>query len=266
MTASEVGPNRPLPSVFALGMRIDATSYPDAVERILRWAGNNESRAVAAATVHMVMESYDHRPYRSLVNSCDLVTADGMPLVWLLRARCARNATRVYGPSLTSEILRKAHELRVPIGFYGGSPRALDALLAFVRKEYPGAPVVYWYAPPFRRLNPDEEQRVVQEITSAGARILFVGLGCPKQERWMAAHKGTIPAVMIGVGAAFDFISGMKAQAPRWVQNSGFEWLFRLMTEPRRLFWRYARHNPRFLFLIARQLWIEKGQKRKLFG
>jgi N-acetylglucosaminyldiphosphoundecaprenol N-acetyl-beta-D-mannosaminyltransferase len=255
-----------LPSAFVLGMRIDATSYPDAVDRIFRWAGKSESRAVAVANVHMVMEAYDHLPFQDMVNSCDLVTPDGVPLVWLLRAQGTRTATRVYGPDLTRELLKKAHEQRVPIGFYGGSARTLDALLAVVRKRYPNIPVVYACAPPFRPLHADEEQCVIEAIRSSGARILFVGLGCPKQERWVAAHRGNVPAVMVGVGAAFDFLSGTKAQAPRWMQDRGLEWLFRMVTEPRRLFWRYVRYNPRFLFLIARQLWIERAQRKNVFG
>jgi N-acetylglucosaminyldiphosphoundecaprenol N-acetyl-beta-D-mannosaminyltransferase len=256
----------PLPNTFALGMRVDATSYADAVRRIFDWASKGESRTVAVANVHMVMEGYDHLPYQRLVNDCDLVTPDGMPLVWLLRARATRNATRVYGPDLTRELLAKAHEQRAPIGFYGGSTRALDALLAVVHKEYPDAPIVYACAPPFRTLQPDEEQRVIEDIRSSGARILFVGLGCPKQERWVAAHRGRVPAVMIGVGATFDFMSGVKVQAPQWMQKWGLEWLFRMITEPRRLFGRYARHVPRFIVLIAHQLWIERAQKGHMAG
>ena len=248
----------PLFSISALGMRVDATSYPDAVTRIVEWARNGESRTVTAGCVHVVMEAYDQRAYQDVVNSSDMVTPDGMPLVWLLRASGIRNASRVYGPHLTLELLEAAHRQRIPIGFYGGSPRALDGLLAVAQRRYPDAPVVYACAPPFRALEPVEERQVVEDIRSSGARSLFVGLGCPKQERWVAAHRGQIPAAMIAVGAAFDFISGVKPQAPAWMQRSGLEWLFRLLTEPRRLFGRYFRTNPRFMVLIALQLWAQR--------
>jgi N-acetylglucosaminyldiphosphoundecaprenol N-acetyl-beta-D-mannosaminyltransferase len=130
----------------------------------------------------------------------------------------------------------------------------LRKLVAVVQQRYPALRVSCALAPPFRPLSEAEDERIVREICNSGARIVFVGLGAPKQERWMAAHRGRIPAVMLGVGAAFDFLAGVKPQAPAWMQNSGLEWLFRLATEPRRLFWRYLKHNPRFAALFAWQL------------
>ena len=250
-------------SISALGMRIDATSYQDAVSRIVEWAHKGESRTVAAACVHMVMEAYDERAYREIVNSCDMVTPDGMPLVWLQRARGIRTASRVYGPNLTLHLLEAAHRQKIPIGFYGGSPQALDGLLDVVQRVYANAPIVYACAPPFRPLDQLEQAQVVEDIRASGARIVFVGLGCPKQERWIAAHRGQIQATMIAVGAAFDFISGIKPQAPRWMQKSGLEWVFRMLTEPRRLTGRYLKTNPRFVVLAAIQLWTERHNRHR---
>ena len=151
-------------------------------------------------------------------------------------------------------VLQAAERHGVPVGFYGGSPETLEKLLAVVKVRFPGLRVVYSFSPPFRPLAAEEDQRVTEEINQSGARILFVGLNTPKQDWWMAEHRGRVQAVMLGVGAAFDFIAGTKPQAPRWMMRIGLEWLFRLATEPRRLWRRYLRHNPRFVVLFAMQL------------
>lgn len=236
-----------------LGMRIDSTSYTDAATRVLAWAGARESRYVCVANVHVTMESHDSPEYRAIVNGADLVTPDGMPLVWALRLFGVRGATRVYGPTLTEHVLARAAREQVPVGFYGASPDVLRGVLDACRSRFAGVPVVYSYAPPFRPLTEAEDAAVVRDINASGARILFVGLGCPKQERWMGAHRGSVQATMLGVGAAFDFLAGLKPQAPAWLQRLGLEWLFRLATEPRRLWRRYAYHNPRFVALLAGQ-------------
>ena len=188
------------------------------------------------------------------MNEADLVTPDGMPLVWGLRLLGCKEATRVYGPDLAPIILERAALEGLPVGFYGGSPRVLDRFVQVMTERFPKLQAAYAYSPPFRDLTPEEDQRVVQEIDGSGARILFVGIGNPKQEFWMAAHKGKVQAVMIGVGAAFDFLAGAKPQAPRWMMGVGLEWLFRLATEPRRLWKRYLKQNPRFMVLFALQL------------
>jgi len=247
---------------YVLGMRVDATSYPDLVAKVMSWADNAESRAISVATVQVVMEGYDRPVYRQLVNDCDVVTPDGMPLVWFLRAIGIADASRVYGPDLTLSLLQAANEKHLAVGFYGGSPEALEGFLAAVRRHFPNVNVVYAYSPPFRSLSLQEDAKVVRDICSSGVRILFVGLGCPKQEQWVSTHRGSIPAVMIGVGAAFDFLSGAKPQAPKWMQRNGLEWLFRFATEPRRLFWRYTRQNPRFVFFAGRQLLLHRRAQR----
>lgn len=237
-----------------LGMRVDATSFDDAVARVLDWAGRRESRYICVATVHMVMETYDDPAFQQVVNAADLVTPDGMPLVWGLRLLGVPGQERVYGPELTPRVLAAAETAGVPVGFYGGAPEVVRRLLERVRRAYPCLEIAYAESPPFRPLTPEEDEEVVRKINESGARVLFVGLGCPKQERWMAEHRGRVQAVMLGVGAAFDFLAGTKPRAPRWMQNAGLEWLFRLLTEPRRLWKRYLKHNPRFLVLFALQL------------
>lgn len=241
-------------SRWVLGMRVDHTSYADATRRCLAWAKAGESRYVCVSTVHMVMESYDAPAFRQVVNGADLVTPDGMPLVWALRLLGVKGATRTYGPALTPALLAEAAREGIRVGFYGGTEESLAQLLRVVHERYPGIQVSFAYSPPFRPLTPDEDEWVTQGLNRSGTQILFVGIGCPKQERWMAAHRGRVQAVMLGVGAAFDFLIGAKPQAPPLMQSLGLEWLFRLITEPRRLWRRYLKHNPRFLLFFLMQL------------
>ena len=241
-----------LNSRLILGMRTDSTDYADVATRVLTWASTRESRYVCVANVHVTMEAYDSAGFRAIVNGADVVTPDGMPLVWALRLFGVPEATQVRGTTLTVSILERAATAGVPVGFYGGTPSVSSLLLDVCRRRFPGLHIVYANAPPFRQLTTEEDAAILREINASGAGILFVGLGCPKQERWMALRKGSVNAVMLGVGAAFDFLVG-KPEAPAWMQRAGLEWLFRLATEPRRLWWRYAHHNPRFVVLLAGQ-------------
>jgi N-acetylglucosaminyldiphosphoundecaprenol N-acetyl-beta-D-mannosaminyltransferase len=199
------------------------------------------------------METHDSAEYREIVNGGDLVTPDGMPLVWTLRLFGVPHATQVNGFTLTVTVLERAAAAGIPVGFYGSTQEVLTRMVDACRQRFPGLRIAYQYSPPFRPLSAEEDAAIVREINSSGARIVFVGLGCPKQERWMAVHKGLVNAVMLGVGAAFDFIAGVKPRAPTWMQRAGLEWLFRLALEPRRLWRRYVYHNPRFLALVAGQ-------------
>lgn len=243
-----------LPHRYILGTRVDATSYGDAVSRILEWARAGESRYVCVCGVHGVMEGHDSRDFQEISNAADLVTPDGMPLVWVLRRLGLKDQNRVYGPDLTLNVCRAAAEAGIPVGLYGGSQEVLDALQKNYRERFPQLQIAYAYSPPFRPLTPDEDEAVVRAINASGTRILFVGLGCPKQEQWVAGHRDRVQAVMLAVGAAFDFHSGRVRQAPRWMRRSGLEWLFRLLMDPRRLWRRYFKNNPRFLWLVTRQL------------
>jgi N-acetylglucosaminyldiphosphoundecaprenol N-acetyl-beta-D-mannosaminyltransferase len=244
---------------FILGTRVDAVTYASAADRIIGWARNEESRMVCVATVHTVMEGHDDPRFRAVVNGADLVTADGMPLVWGLRRLGLPEATRVYGPDLTPIVLARAEEAGVPVGFFGGTPPVLSRLADRVRARYPNLEIAYAASPPFGSLSELARAGVARDIAGSGARVLFVGLGCPKQERWMHAMRGAVPSVMLGVGAAFDFLAGEKPQAPRWMMAVGLEWLFRLASEPRRLWRRYLYHNPRFLWQFGRQVIRERS-------
>lgn len=230
-----------------LGMSIDTTSYDEVCQLIINWQANHESKMVCFANVHMVMTAYDSKVFRSMVNQADLVTPDGMPLVWTLRQMGYEDQQRVYGPTLTIKLLKLVEEHQIPIGFFGSTQEVINNLKNNIYEKHPNINIVYTYSPPFQDLDDAEMHLISSEINQAGARILFVGLGCPKQEIWMHDNKNSIQAVMLGVGAAFDFIAGNKRQAPHWIQRIGMEWFYRLMTEPKRLWKRYFYNNPRFI-------------------
>ena len=238
-----------------LGMRVDATSYARAAEAIAEMAETGGG-VTCVANVHMVMEACDDPAFQRAVNASELVTSDGMPLVWTLRARGLPHAERVYGPDLVPEVCALAASRGIPIGFYGGHPDVVARMGERLVARFPGLRIALAMSPPFRALSAEEDAQVVEAIRESGARILFVGLGCPKQERWMAAHRERLPCAQVGVGAAFDFLAGAKRQAPRFLQRAGLEWLFRLACEPRRLAWRYAWHNPRFAWRALRETWL----------
>jgi N-acetylglucosaminyldiphosphoundecaprenol N-acetyl-beta-D-mannosaminyltransferase len=251
----------PLQSRRILRTRVDATSYRHATGQVLDWAAAGESRYVCVATVNNLIEGCDDPGYNALMEAADLVTPDGMPLVWGLRLLGVPDASRVYGPDLTPLVCEEAARRGVPVGFYGGQDDVLDDLAASLTTRYPGLRIAYRWSPPFRPLTTEEEARVADDLVRSGTRVLFVGLGTPKQERWMADHKG-LPMVMLGVGAAFDFLSGRKRQAPRALQGLGLEWLYRLVHEPRRLWRRYLYRNPRFVALFAAQLLRQRQSRR----
>ncbi|HVW83685.1 MAG TPA: WecB/TagA/CpsF family glycosyltransferase [Bryobacteraceae bacterium] len=256
VTPKYVGPipGAPVDYRYLLGMRVDATTYADAARRIVDRSSSDAGGYVCAASAHMVMEALDSENFRSAVNGAALVTADGMPLVWSLRMLGVRGASRVYGPRLMEEVLGAAERAQTPVGLYGGTPEVLAKLQDTCRGRFPLLRIAYAWAPPFRPLTPDEERKVIGDINRSGARILFVGIGCPKQEYWMARNQESLASVAIGVGAAFDFLAGVKKQAPPWMQRLGLEWLFRLMTEPRRLWRRYLKTVPRFALFMSYRL------------
>ena len=237
-----------------LGSRVDPTSYAQAIQQVVAWAQQHESRYVCAANVHMLMEAHDSPEFQHVVNAADLVTPDGMPLVWMLQCLGYPQQERVYGPDLTLKLIETAVIHKIGVGFYGGTAETLAQLTTSFKEKYPNLQIKYSYSPPFRPLTTMEDESVILDVNASGAKILFIGLGCPKQERWMAAHKGRIQAVMLGVGAAFDIHAGQKPQAPAWMQRVALEWLFRLGSEPRRLWRRYLLHNPRFFVLALMQL------------
>ncbi|WP_421659075.1 WecB/TagA/CpsF family glycosyltransferase [Leptothermofonsia sp. ETS-13] len=254
-----------LQSRSILGTRIDGTSYEDACDRIQNWARENVSCYIVAANVHVVMTGYWNRQFQKVVNGAALVTPDGMPLVLGLRLLGIRDQSRVYGPDLMLAWCDRAAQQGIPIYLYGGTESMLEKLRVNLERRFPGLAIAGFYAPPFRPLTREEEARDIDRIHASGALVVLVGLGCPKQEEWMARQQGRLQAVMIGVGAAFSFHSGTVSQAPRWVMAWGLEWLYRLAMEPGRLWRRYLINNPAFVVLFAIQLmtgWLHQSRKQ----
>lgn len=239
---------------FIINTRIDATNYEDACDRIQTWATNQTSCYIVAANVHVVMTGYWQSQYQQAINQAALVTPDGMPLVWAMRLLGMKKQSRVYGPDLMLAWCDRAARQKIPLFLYGGTETMLAKLQLNLEKRFPGLTIAGIYAPPFRPLTSEEEASDRERIQRSGAKIVFVGLGCPKQEEWMYRQQGKLNAVMIGVGAAFSFHSGEVTQAPRWMMKWGFEWLYRIASEPRRLWRRYLINNPAFLILFALQL------------
>jgi N-acetylglucosaminyldiphosphoundecaprenol N-acetyl-beta-D-mannosaminyltransferase len=246
---------------YVLGQRLDATDYADATARVVDWARRGESRYVCLSNVHMVMQGWDDPNFRQIINTADLITTDGVPLVWCLRALGVPSAVRVYGPDLTLHVCATAAQQQLAIGLYGGTAQSLKEFAALLQSRFPAIEIACSIAPPFRPLTAAEDVAYTKQLAESGARILFVGIGCPKQEIWMSEHRGRLNMPMLGVGAAFDFHAGRVKQAPAWLQAIGLEWLFRLLMEPRRLWRRYAWHNPRFVLFFIGQLL--RGRRRR---
>jgi len=245
--------------VEILGVRVSALSLDETADRILEWASGSPRgeapRYVCATSVHGLVEAAQHVSFREILNGASIVTADGMPLVWLGRLIGSRGMERVYGPDLLLEVARQSVARRVRHFFYGGMPGVAQELGRQLRSRFPGLEVAGTYCPPFRPLTRAEEDDVVVRINESRADIVWVGLSTPKQERWIASLRRLLSVkVLVSVGAAFDFHSGRVRQAPLWMRRSGLEWLFRLSREPGRLWTRYAVNNPLFIGLALLQL------------
>lgn len=237
-----------------LGMQLDELDYDAVVKLVRRWAALQASRYVCISNVHMVMESYDDERLRAIINGADLVAADGVPVIWVSRWLGLRRQSRVFGPELTVRLCEMAAREGVSVGFYGSTPEVARDLRRRVMERFPKLQIPFCYSPPFRTLTDAEDRSICDEINRSGLRILFVGLGCPKQERWMSEHRSRITAAMIGVGWAFDVLAGRSQPAPPWIQNMGMEWLYRLARNPRKLWRRHLKNNPRFVVLILCRL------------
>ncbi len=239
-----------------LGIDIARVDYDGAVGLIMEWARRRESRIVSALAVHGVMTGALDSEHRSRLNSFDMLTPDGQPVRWALNWLSAdqRLCDRVSGPQLTKGICAAAAREAMGVYLYGSRPDVVQALAARLRAWYPGLEVVGLQASRYRQATPEEDAAAVEAINRSGARVVLVGLGCPLQETWAYEHLGRVRAVMVCVGAAFDFHAGRLRQAPSWMQRAGLEWVFRLTQEPRRLWRRYAYYNPLFLGLVLLQL------------
>lgn len=229
------------------------------MKKILNWADHHESRCVGICNVHVCVSGARDREYRELLAQNDINTPDGAPIAWLLRRKGVKKQNKISGPDLTWRLCRQAAKKGISVYFYGSKPETLNALDENLKCKIPNLKGDY-ESPPFRELTEAEKHEAIERINASRAGIVFVGLGCPKQERWMAEHKGKINAVMIGVGAAFDFHAGIVGRAPKWMSNAGLEWVHRLFSEPKRLWKRYLVTNTLFCFLAAKELLFTSGR------
>jgi N-acetylglucosaminyldiphosphoundecaprenol N-acetyl-beta-D-mannosaminyltransferase len=238
-----------------LGAKICAISLSDAVSKIEEFIRTRGLRYICVCNVHTVMICFDNPEFRRITNEAALTVPDGMPLVWVLRLLGFEQKGRVYGPDLMWTLCERSVNAGYSHFLYGGSNEVLSRLEETLVQNLSGIKIAGSYSPPYRPLSQQEDEDVIKMINGSGADILWVGLGAPKQEIWMATHLGRIKIpVMIGVGAAFDFHAGAVRQAPKFMQDKGTEWLFRLIVEPRRLWKRYLYNNPRFVYYIGRQI------------
>lgn len=241
--------------VNILGVQVSAIDMADATSTIEGWIHARTPHYVCITGVHGVMESWRDPSLRHIHNTAGMVTPDGMPLVWMANRLGFENVRRVYGPDLMRRMTAISAERGYRNYYFGGQPGTAERLQAALTRAHPGLQVAGTFSPPFGPVSEAEDEAMVQRINAARPDIVWVGLSTPKQERWMAAHIGRLNVpVLVGVGAAFDFLAGDKRQAPAWMQRNGLEWLFRMASEPRRLAGRYLSNNPAFIYQAFRQL------------
>lgn len=253
MIAEAAGASQ-VPRVNVLGVGISVLNLPRALEQLTDAVRANRKGYVCVSGVHGVMEAQNDPALRRILNGALLNTPDGMPMVWLGRLAGHREMGRVYGPDLMLEVFARSAAHGWRHFFFGGANGAAHALRQKMTARFPGLEVVGVNEPPFRPLNEREQAELVAEVARRRPHFLWVGLSTPKQERFMAEYLPRLDAnILLGVGAAFDFHSGRVKQAPRWIQRSGFEWLYRMCREPRRLARRYLRNNPRFVAAVLAQ-------------
>jgi N-acetylglucosaminyldiphosphoundecaprenol N-acetyl-beta-D-mannosaminyltransferase len=233
-------------------------SWEDALQQIVAWGAARESRYVCICNVHSVVTTTRDPDFKTVINGADMTTPDGAPIAWALRHSGFPSQERVNGPDLMWRYLAEAERLGQSVFFYGSTAETMAKLRTAVTRQFPNLQVSGAHSPPFYSLSPQEDDAEVEMIKRSGAHVVFVGLGCPKQEKWMAAHRGRLNAVMIGVGAAFDYHSGMVKRAPLWWQRNGLEWLYRLASNPQRLLKRYLVTNTLFIIRFSLQLLNKK--------
>jgi N-acetylglucosaminyldiphosphoundecaprenol N-acetyl-beta-D-mannosaminyltransferase len=242
-----------------LGSPIDVIDWGHTLDILSGWAGRRESRYVCICNAHSVVTATQDTAFRQVLAGADMVTPDGAPVAWLMRRTGHLAQERINGPDLMLKLCERAAAEGTSIFLLGSTPQTLAALQHNLRAMWPGLRIAGALSPPFRELSAQEDDELVATVNQAHGGVVFVSLGCPKQERWMAAHRGRINAVMIGVGAAFDFHAGTVARAPAWMRDHGLEWLHRLASEPRRLWRRYLVTNLAFIGGAIKQL-LQRGR------
>jgi len=233
------------------GVHVSAVNIDKACVIFDQWIKAREKHYVCVAPASTIVQCQDDEEYKAIINKAGMVTPDGMPLVWIAKSRGLKEVERTYGPDLLTAVAQLSPEKGYKHFFYGGTEEVCQKLRKILNEKYPGINIVGMVAPPFRDLTDKEHKNVINQINDSKADILWVGLGSPKQDIWISTNRDRLDVpIMLGVGAAFDFISGVKKHAPRWIQRSGLEWLFRFCCEPRRLWRRYILGNAKFIYYL----------------
>lgn len=248
-----------------LGLSVTTGRYSDFIDKIKHLALSNKSSYVCVANVHMLVEAHNNKSFADIVNSADIVTPDGTPLVWALRLLHKYTQDRVAGMDLLPDLLKQSEQDNIPVYFFGGTEEMIKKTVQFLKVKYPQLTVAGYYSPPFRPLTDTEKTEIERNINRSDAKIVFAVLGCPKQEKWMASMKGKINACMVGIGGALPVLIGEQKRAPKWMQKCGLEWLYRFMQEPRRLAKRYFVTNSIFIWLLLKAMlkqWVAPRTNR----
>ncbi len=243
-----------------ISLNITSGTYNSFLDNIVNLAKEKKSSYVCVANVHMTIEAYDDSDFCEIVNKADIVTPDGMPLAKAFKILYGVKQDRVAGMDLLPDLLEISERIGLSVYFYGGTDLMLDKTKNFINNKYPNLKMAGLFSPPFRILNEIEKKEVSEKINSSEPNIVFVVLGCPKQERWMAENKGIINACMIGVGGALPVLIGEQKRAPKWMQSLSLEWLYRFFQEPKRLFRRYFYTNTKFLYLLFKNKFFVRNR------
>lgn len=242
------------PGTRVLGTFIDAGSWPNIVDKLVDWSQAGKHAAVCLCNVHSSVTAMDDKELSSALSSSEMVLPDGAPVAWTMRRKGYKEQTRIAGPDLMWKLCGAAEDRNVPIFLFGSKPETLTALEKQLRQHFSRLDIRGSLSPRFGQWTDEEESAYIDAINQSGAKIIFVGLGCPKQEIWMSNNKQRVDGILLGVGAAFDFHAGTVARAPQFYQKLGLEWLHRLLSEPRRLWRRYLSTNSRFLWNLPATL------------
>ena len=254
VSPSSTAPKKESETQTVIGFPVSVLSFERQVSTIIGWAQAHLSKVVCVSNVHMLMEGVWNPRFSEILVDADMLTPDGMPLVWMTSIMNQQPQERVAGMELMMALCEQAQEKGLSVFFFGSDFQTLSTIRQKLFVDYPGLEVAGMHSPPFRNLSKEEGDAFVKEINNSGANLVFVSLGCPKQERWMYAHRDRISAAMVGLGGAFSVYTGHKRWAPAWIRKYGLEWLYRLFQEPKRLWKRYATTIPPFLWLALKQV------------
>lgn len=248
-----------LPVRNVIGYPVAALPFQAQISLMMQWAQEKVSKVVCIANVHMLVEAYQNEQFADVLSQADLITPDGMPLVWMLRLQGAHEQDRVAGLDVMLSLCDRASTTGEKVFFLGSQSSILEKMRLRLEQEFPNLEIAGMEPLPFRPLTEEEDEAIIKKLNQSGAGLLFLSLGCPKQEKWMAAHKDKVNMVMLGLGAVFPLYAGIHRRAPQFIRLCGFEWLFRLIQEPKRLAGRYGSTIPLFIWLVLRQLLSAKG-------